>query len=135
MEKTTSNSQGLSWRDSMKNVLVIDLDDTLFKVGRTTRFFFNLSKKIYRIGFRFEKLNHEMLEVIRQHDASIILSARADDWMRDITLTQLEKHRITANKIILCPRNDLYMNWKKEIIKDLQKAYKDLIWIDNDAKR
>jgi hypothetical protein len=119
----------------MENVLVIDLDDTLFKVGRTTRFFFNLSKKIFRIGFRFEKLNHEMLEVIRQHNTSIVLSARADDWMRDITLKQIEKNGISVSKIILCPRNDLYMNWKRESIKELQKVYKDLIWIDNDAKR
>jgi hypothetical protein len=119
----------------MENVLVIDLDDTLFKVGRITRFFFNLSKKIFRIGFRFERLNHEMLEVIRQHDTSIVLSARADDWMRDITLKQIEKYGISVSKIILCPRNDLYMNWKRESIKELQKVYKDLKWIDNDAKR
>ena len=119
---------------SEKKTYVLDLDDTLFKVTKTSRFFFKLANRIFLLGFRFEKVNKGLLKEVRDKRV-IILTGRADDWMKKITFKQLKKNGncvIFNDRIIMCPRGELYMNWKKEQVEKLKKEFPDLIWRDDD---
>jgi hypothetical protein len=115
-----------------KLTLLVDLDDTLFKVSKLSRFFFNLSQKIFLLGFRFEKPNRRMLKLTDQYDRIVVVSSRANDWMKNVTMKQLKKSGIVADGVILCPRGKLYSIWKQETVKEFRKAYPNSEWVDND---
>lgn len=113
--------------------VVVDLDDTLFKRTRFSKFCFKLANKIFLLGLRSERIDRTLKRrLILDYDRIIILSGRADDWMKTVTLKQLKKHHIPANSVLLCPRGELYLRWKKEQVEKLREKYPDLVWEDND---
>lgn len=116
-----------------QKVVIVDLDDTLFIRSKITKFFFKLSKLVFKTGVRFEKINLGLLKKLDEYDVKIVLTARANDWMRKVTLEQLSRWKIEIDGIIFCPRGKLYVEWKKEIISKLKKKHKDLVWIDYDV--
>jgi len=112
--------------------IVVDLDDTLFKRTWITRFFFWLSKFVYKLGINFERVNPRLLNVLKGFDVKVVLSGRADNWMREATLQQLESLVVQFDEIILCPRGKLYMDWKIRQVERLRKTFKNVVWLDNE---
>jgi Fe-S cluster biosynthesis and repair protein YggX len=117
--------------DNDEKLIVMDLDDTLFIRSSLTKFLFWLSNQIYKVGFIFEKLNKTSFDLLKRYERRIILTSRADNWMNEATLSQLRRHKVPFNSIIMCPRASLYREWKKKIIEEISKKG-GFTWVDND---
>ena len=119
---------------TQEKAIVVDLDDTLFIRSKLTELLFRLSKLVYKVAIRFEKANPELLNKLSQYSKRIVLTARANDWMKKPTLSQLKRHGISVDGIIMCPRARLYRQWKRKKIAELQEKHGSLTWVDDDLR-
>ena len=49
------------------------------------------------------------------------------------TIEELAYFNIPFDEIIMCPRDKLYLNWKKEQVSKLKERFGSVDWRDNDA--
>jgi len=117
-----------------KKVIVVDLDDTLFRGNILSCFLLWLSKLVYKIGILIQSVDVNVSSRLRQYSKRIVLSGRANDWARNLTLMQLAINNIGVDEVILCPRAKLYDDWKRKKITELQQQHGSLDWIDHDIE-
>ena len=111
--------------------IIMDLDDTLFIRTKKTKEYFKLSQKYYELAIINEKINKKMFKLFNDADEKIILTGRNGKFFRDITLAQLDESHVDWQTLLLCPKDTLVLDWKKNIVKGLKKqGWK---WIDNDT--
>lgn len=115
---------------SKANVLVVDLDDTLFLHTFWTRLFFAISKFWHKMALNTVVLNRELAGDIRSRKV-VILSARNSEGDKAIMENKLKKFGIQSEEILLCPRNQVMMDWKKEELKKIKSRYGSYHWIDD----
>lgn len=115
---------------SKADVLVVDLDDTLFLHTFWTRLFFSISKFWHKLALKSESLNTKLAEDIHNRKV-IILTARNLYGDKDIVTQNLRKHGIKYEEIILCPRNQIMMDWKKRELEKIERKYGTYFWIDD----
>ena len=117
-----------------KRVVAVDLDETLFPYNLLTRLLLWLSKALYKLAILLETVDIGILAKLERYSIRMVLSARANDWARNITLAQLQVWGIKVDRVILCPRKQLYDNWKRNTISSLREKYDSVEWIDNDIE-
>ena len=112
------------------DIIVVDLDDTLFIVSFWTHLLIKISKSLFRLGLKCEKLNRGLVDNIRNKKV-IILSGRNSRWEKEISEKQLKRHNIRYEDLILCPRTEVIMDWKMKELKKIKKKYSNYFWIDD----
>lgn len=115
-----------------EKIIVVDLDDTLFTRSLLTKLLFRLSRILFKLGIHLELLNPKVANILLNYERKIVLTARANDWMKHATLQQLKQYGINVDKVILCPRDRLYKKWKRRMIAELRKEHPNLVWLDTD---
>ena len=111
-------------------VLVVDLDQTLFLHTFWTRFFFTVSKLFHRLALKSEPLNKSLARDICNRKV-IILTGRSLEGDKDILVRKLEKYNIKYDEIILCPRTEITMEWKKEKLEGIENKHGRYFWLDD----
>lgn len=112
------------------DVVVVDLDDTLFIQSFWTRLFFKISKFWHRLALRRERLNKKLAEDI-SHRKVVILSARNLEGEKELLEGKLKKYKMKYEEIILCPRTMVFMDWKRKELEKISKKYGSYFWIDD----
>ena len=112
------------------DVIVVDLDDTLFIQSFWTRLFFRISKFWHRLALRSETLNKSLAEDIRNRKV-VILSGRNLEGDKELLEEKLKKFKIKYDEIILCPRTKIAMDWKRKQLEKISKKHGSYYWIDD----
>ena len=112
------------------DVIVVDLDDTLFIQSFWTRLFFRISKFWHRLALRSETLNKSLAEDIRNRKV-VILSGRNLEGDKELLEAKLKKFKIKYDEIILCPRTKIAMDWKRKQLEKISKKHGSYYWIDD----
>ena len=112
------------------NVLVVDLDDTLFIHSFRTRLFFRISRLFHKLALRSVRLNRDLAEDIRGRRV-IIMTGRNLDGDKEVVEAQLRRHKVEYESILLCPRMKLTMDWKRRELDSIEKKYGSYFWIDD----
>ena len=115
---------------SKADVFVVDLDDTLFLHTFWTRLFFSISKFWHKLALRSEVLNRKLAADIRSSKV-IILSSRNLNGDKELLEKKLKKYGIHYEEILLCPRNQVMMGWKREELAKIKGRYGSYFWIDD----
>ena len=119
-------------RDEMASadVLIVDLDDTLFIQSFWTRLFFRISKFWHKMALKCETLNRSLAEDIRNRKV-VILSGRNLEEDKELLEAKLRKYKIKYDEIILCPRTKILIDWKRKQLEKIEKRYGTYLWIDD----
>jgi len=112
------------------DVLIVDLDDTLFIQSFWTRFFFRISKFWHKMALKCETLNQTLAEDIRNQKV-VILSTRNLEGDKELLEAKLKKCKIKYDEIILCPRAKILMDWKRRQLEQISKKHGSYYWIDD----
>lgn len=114
------------------DVLIVDLDDTLFIQSFWTRLFFRISKFWHKMALKCETLNRSLAEDIRNRKV-VILSGRNLEGDKQLLEAKLKKYKIKYDEIILCPRTKILMDWKRKQLAKISKKHGSYYWIDDMA--
>ena len=116
-------------------ILVTDLDNTLIRTPRTSRFFFLLSWVFQVIGRRLQGVNTNLLKHFEDYDKVVILSGRSlTDF--EPTKRQLKRLRIPYDDVMCCPVTTIVGLWKLRSVRDLMHAnHSEVWWIDDELGR
>ncbi len=115
---------------SSVDVLVVDLDGTLFVHSFWTRLFFRISRFWHRMALRCETLNRGLARDISSRKV-VILTGRNLDGDKEVLEAKLRKYGIKYEEIILCPRNRITMGWKRGELENIRKKYGTYRWLDD----
>lgn len=130
MEKKYGEGSSMSNIVPTVEVLVVDLDNTLFLHTFWTRFFFRISKFFHRLALISETLNRSLAESLRNKRV-VILSGRNLEEEKDLFEQKLNKHNIKYDEIILCPRTKVTMDWKRKELEKIKEKYGNYFWMDD----
>lgn len=115
---------------STVDVLIVDLDDTLFIQSFWTRLFFGISKFWHRLALRSETLNKSLAKDIANRKV-VILTGRNLEGEKELLERKLKKYKVKYEEIILCPRTKILMDWKRKQLEKINKKYGTYFWIDD----
>lgn len=115
---------------SSADVLVVDLDDTLFIQSFWTRLFFGISKFWHRLALRSETLNKSLAKDVANRRV-VILTGRNLEGEKELLERKLKKYKVKYEEIILCPRTKILMDWKRKQLEKINKKYGTYFWIDD----
>ena len=106
--------------------VVLDLDKTLYKYKWYGIIFMRISQFFHDLALKAGRFDEGLYKKY-ENDEIIILTGRNDRFYSKTTLEQLKKDNVKYSKIYVCPKEDLVLRWKKQIVKK-EKAD---IWLDD----
>ena len=116
---------------SNNRIIFVDLDGTLFKDSWLSNIIFRVARLFRDIAYRFQKVDVQIRDQMRKYDKIIILTGRSLS-MLGITMDQLHTHKIEFNKVIMCDRQNLFVDWKKNVINNNSEQSDNITWLDDE---
>ncbi|MEM3727608.1 MAG: hypothetical protein QXF75_00215 [Candidatus Bathyarchaeia archaeon] len=109
-----------------ERVIIVDVDETLFKSRLICRFLRKVAQILFKLSLNLQKPNKELINKLRHYDRVVILTARGVNYW-NLTERQFRKHHVCYNEIIMCNYSKMIYNWKKSIV---ERIHPDA-WIDD----
>lgn len=113
--------------------IIVDLDGTLFLHTDYSKYLMKKSQELYELSLFKMDLNKELVKKLKGKEV-FILTGRNEKYFNDATKEQLRDSGIKYKSIIICPKDRLVMNWKKEIVNHLKNKFKNVEWFDDEAR-
>ena len=114
--------------------VVCDLDHTLFRHSFLTKIFFTISSIFHRLALKNVDMDHSIFNAIHGKRV-LILTGRDKDHDRKIIEKKLKKYDVKYTELMMCPRNELFLDWKLRELNKLKEHNPNLVWYDDEKPK
>ena len=107
--------------------VIFDLDNTLYKFSWYGRLLMKLSQYFYDLSCKSGRFDRELFDKYKGYEI-VILTGRNAKFYKETTKEQLNRDIGTNYRLYICPKNDLAVKWKREVVEQ----EKPDVWLDDE---